>query len=345
MVRKNKRLGYVDMFRGLPVLLMVLHQIFDVLWIGSIYVTAPYFVSTINSTTWYPWGYIFAFVSGMSAYLLFTRKAVKSTKTAFWSIFKRYGIYILISLPFTWLIFGVDIFLKWEEVLQGIGLGAIVLALYLTIAWKWPKWIHWLVIAVVSLGREFLLKSVPVLDNLYPRITPVVDFGNFLVSEFLNMTLRGWFSILNYFPFMLGGALFLKMYQERHELWKLYVYSAIPLAISVILHFAGIPIDHNGRSFALTFYGIGQTAIFTTVLYHLYVSKKKISNIFYVLGRAAIVAYLAHFVIIIKPVQLLAWADKMGEWQAWIIAIILTALLYLASRWYLKARKIPNKLF
>jgi len=342
-MNKTKRLDYVDIFRGLPVLLMITHQLFNVFWVGSIYTTAPYFVSAIQSPTWYPWGYIFAFVSGMSVFLLFSRRIAVSRSQAFMAIVKRYGIYILLSLPFTWFVFGITTFILWEEVLQGIGLGAIVVAGYLLFAQKWPAWLHWLIILAVAVLQQFLLGFVPYLDSLYPRVMPISEFFSFLTSVLLNLSLRGWFSVINYFPFMLAGAVYVKWYMQKKPLKKLYVYALLPLLASILLHFTFIPIDHYGRTISLVLYGIGQTALFTTVLYHLYLKRFTLVNVFYIFGRAAIFAYIAHFILFIKPIEVLGFADTQSELVAWICSLLLTGMLYVGSRWYLRARKLPQK--
>lgn len=345
-MKKKTRLDYVDIFRGLPVLLMVLHQIFDVLWSGSIYTSHPYHVDVINSTTWYPWGFIFAFVSGMSVYLLFEKKysVVGGLKTV-WAVVKRYGIYILVSLPFTWFMWDINIFLRWEEVLQGIGLTAIIVATYWLITRKWKWYWHWVTIFVFAL----LQANVPRLlinwgvTPMFPQ-TPIADWTA-IVSVLLNMTVRGWFSIANYFPFMLGGLLFVQLFKNRTKLNRLYLYAFLPLLFSIIIHLAGFPIDHNGRSFALTFFGIGETAIFCVILYHIYLKRWKISNMFFVLGRAAIMAYLGHFLLIVKPIELLGWDNQLGHLTSWIITIPLFGILYGLSILWLKWKKINYTLY
>ena len=132
----KQRLEYVDIFRGIALLIMITIQIFNYLSVSSIYTTPPYYVGTINSVTWVPPSLLFTFVSGMSVFLLIRKKLDKndrSRKQTFLEVFKRYGKYVLISLPFTIIMWNIGTYFGWEEAIQGIGLTAIITALFLII--------------------------------------------------------------------------------------------------------------------------------------------------------------------------------------------------------------------
>ena len=297
-----ERLEYVDIFRGIAIVIMVAVQIFDYLSVSNIYTNPPYYVEVINSGTLVPPPLLFTFVSGMSVFLLVRKRLEinKSTrKRTFLEIFRRYGKYVLISLPFTIIMWNIITYIGWEEAIQGIGLTAIFTALSLIILYKYIKRINskigYISLIILIIIFSFLQSMIPkMLDDsslasIFPR-QPNLDNTNFFLifgSLVLNAFFRGWFSITNLFPIMLGGIILINLINDdkiSHK--KLIFISSIPLLFSIFLHLLGYNIDYYRRSFAFTFFAIGEAALICSVIYLIYKKSAKeyllrIWNIFY----------------------------------------------------------------
>ncbi len=346
--KQTERLEYIDIFRGFPLLVMITIQIFDYLSTSSIYTTPPYYVDAINSVTWIPPSLLFAFVSGMSVFLLMQKLSLnnQSKRSVLSGVIKRYGIYIVISFPFTIVMWNMATYFAWEEVIQGIGLSAIITAIFLIMLPK-IKYIY-IITAIVSMAflQSYLLNVIRISDISY-TYPFFIEFDNsitittFAISVLLNIFIRGWFSVVNIFPLMLGGLLFFLLIKEKRTFIYSLALGAIPLIISVILHLNGYPIDYYNRSFSFTFFAIGESAIICSLLYFIY---KKINWNFLlkpllVFGRASILIYLGHYLLILKVLEITGIKDTLSDPVAWLITLPLVGIVYYCAEFYLKRRK------
>ncbi|MEA2004115.1 MAG: hypothetical protein U9O53_04095 [archaeon] len=345
MENRFKRLAYIDMFRGLALLVMITIQIFDYLSVSSIYTTAPYYVKTINSVTWIPPSLLFSFVSGMSIYVLISKIKSKGNArklTILKDIIRRYGIYVLISLPFTTFMWNIETYLGWNEVIQGIGLTAIFAAAVLLFTPNTKmKYINIAVIIIIfAFLQSYLFYNIDAAFPQYPRNIGLENLS--IISLILNAFIRGWFSVVNILPIMLGGTLFIIMLKNEKNPKKIAIYSSIPLLISIIMHISGNPIDYYGRSSSLTFFAIGESAMMCSLIYYAYTANiwNKTQNMLNVLGRTTIISYLGHYILILKVLELTHLKDIFPDIVAWIITIPLTIAVYYGAKMYLNWKKI-----
>lgn len=358
----KQRLEYVDIFRGIALLIMITIQIFDYLSVSSIYTTPPYYVGTINSVTWVPPSLLFTFVSGMSVFLLIKKKLDrndKSGKQTFLEVFRRYGKYVLISLPFTIIMWNIGTYFGWEEAIQGIGLTAIVTALFLIIFLKYNPKINSKVsyTILISLILVFgLLQSIipkliesSSLGTLFPMQPSSINFLSLLGGLIFNALFRGWFSVVNLFPIMLGGIILISLINEdKISNKKLIILSAIPLLFSIFLHLIGYNINYYGRSFALTTFAIGQSALICSVTYSIYKNSTKkyllkTWNFLKIFGIAAFFVYIFHYLAILKVLEITSLKDLLPDLYSWIITIPLVILVYFSAKYYVKIKeKLPS---
>lgn len=349
------RLEFVDIFRGIALLVMVTIQIFDYLSVSSIYTTAPYFVSLINSVTWVPPSLLFTFVSGMGVFLL-VKKRIEinnlSKRSTFWYVVKRYGKYILISLPFTIIMWDLSIFFGWNEAIQGIGLSAIFVALFLILFFKYAKNISktWYVVLIGLIVIFAYLQSVlPLMIDTsltnFPRV--IVDYSlvSVLGTTFLNAFFRGWFSVVNLFPLMLGGLLFINLIRNQASFKKLLLFGLSFLLVSIILHLFGDNINYYGRSFSLTFFAIGQSALICVLAYFVYKKAfaRKVLNFLKIFGFTAFFCYVFHYLFILKVLEITHLKDLLPDLYAWMVTIPLVLVVYVFARYYSKVKtRLPK---
>lgn len=352
----GKRLLYVDGFRGLALFIMVTIQIFDVVATSSIYTTPPYYAEAINSVTWIPPSFFFTFVTGMSVFLLLRSRLNKGLNgVKLWlHVLKRYGKYVVISLPFTWFVFDLETFLAWNEAIQGIGATAIVLAgLYLLVNRTRIEWVHtWrgrtLLLALIGVFAvlQGWLPTLHGLNAVFPRdLAAASGFGTLIGSVVLNVVYRGWFSLANLLPMMIGGTVFLSLVLRENRVRDLFLYAGVFLAVSGALHFNGIPIDYYGRSISLTFFAVGESVLLYAGMYWLYQQpwKQYISRTLTLLelvGQTAFFIYVAHYVFIIKALKLVGGADTLPDPVSWAITVPLVGVMVAASYWYRKYRSV-----
>lgn len=316
-----ERLEYVDVFRGVAILDMIILQIFDVLSKLNIYSDPPFYYAPLNWTS-FPPPLLFTFVAGMSVFLL-TEKLQQNKESAPFKVVKRYGFYVLISLPFTWFMWNLATYLSWNEAIQGIGLTAVFLSLILMAK---PRNRDLLVMTLVFSGLQAALFYLT-RGNSYGMATDV----------FLNALVRGWFSVANLLPLMLGGVLFFKLI--RAEKLKSALILALGFTIAgILLHLAGLKIDYYGRSFAFSIFAVGLAALVVLAVYAAW-SKYRINwRPAAVLGQASFAIYIGHYLFMVKPLRLLGLADKLGDWISLALTIVLVIAIYFVVEYYLKLK-------
>lgn len=344
--KKRFRLDYVDIFRGIALLIMVSIQIFDYLSVSSIYNTPPYYVKAINSVTWVPPSLLFTFVVGMSVFLMINNKLKFNLKKSqiVLDVIKRYGKYVLISLPFTLVMWNLKTYIGWEEAIQGLGLCAVFLGIFLLSFKKIPIKYLILIIIIFTYLQSFLPNYV---NNLaifakYPRYPDLNGNGlTILISVILNALIRGWFSIVNLFPIMLGGLIFIRLALKNKNISHLFLFSLSFLILSIVLDLIGLPIDYYGRSFSLTFFAIGESALICTLFYYLYKKKKGliIFKPLKVFGLAAFTIYIGHYLLILKVLELLKLKDLLPDLIAGLITLPLVIIVYFVAKAYLERKQ------
>jgi len=335
-----KRLDYVDIFRGFALFVMVSIQIFSFLWIYDIYRDYPYYVKEIDSVTWIPPSLLFTFVSGMSVYLLVMKRkdSDKSTWQIFREVVKRYGIYVLISLPFTWIMWNLNTYFAWDEAIQGIGLGAIFTAMIVLLFGKRINWAFALV-PIFAFFQHFLLRH-------YQFASTVPADSLTIPSFLLNVSYRGWFSLINMIPLMISGIIFFKMIQENRPKIQLLMFGIGNLAVAGLLHFTIVPIDYYFRSFSYMFFAVGESSLICIALYMIYLNKNKIFEaLLYplkVFGKLSFFLYVGHYLLILKVLQITGLSDRLGEVASWMVTAVLMVFVFAVAKSYLEYKEMKK---
>lgn len=334
----HARLEYVDVFRGFALLTMVVWHVFNVLAVADIYTDAPYFIAAFSMPTPFPPPLLFAFVSGMSVFLLCKKLTEGKRGNLKRRIFKRYMKYVLVSLPFTAVVFSPLTYLRWEEALQGIGLTAIFAALILLYVRPGVRGLTALILGAAALEALLLswVSSTPAL-NPYP-LSPSLEPTSLVGSVLFNAFVGGWFSVANLLPMMLGGALMLRLLQESRSRAAFHT-STLFIAAAVVLHAAGMPISYYGRTFAFALFSVGQPMLILYVLYALYARVPRFLSFMRVLGRESLLVYLGHFVLVVKPLELSGLV--LPDVAAALLTIPLVGLVYGGTRLY--ALRVNNR--
>jgi peptidoglycan/LPS O-acetylase OafA/YrhL len=323
----KQRLEYIDVFRGIAIVSMIFFQIFDRFSIKSIYNDFILPNSQFNLVTIYPCFGVFTFVVGMSVVLLLNKFSALSKRKTFWNVTKRYGKYVLLSIPFTWFMFGLSTYLGWEEAIQGLGLTAIVTAAILLFK---PKNKHLLAL-IFGVG----LLQIGLFSTAFSFHSGVVV--NFIES----MLWRGWFSVTHLLPFMLAGVLFFNLIRRNKPKTKILALALIFTITAIALHFAGIKLDFYSRTFSCFLLGIGEPALIILGAYALWQKFpasalwKKLA----VYGQLAFGIYVGHFLFIIKPLELLHIADSFSILISLVLTTIAIISVYFVSKFYEKFKE------
>ncbi|MEM2874350.1 MAG: hypothetical protein QW063_02820 [Candidatus Nanoarchaeia archaeon] len=322
----KQRLEYVDIWRGTAILIMIFIQIFDYLSKKNIYTDAPWYVSAINSVTWVPPAWLFTFVIGASLVLLIEKYSYLSKAQIFNKAVIKYGKYIIISLPFTWFMWGLHRYLGWEEALQGLGLTAIFAAAILLAK---PKNKH-LFSLIIGLGLlHALLNSA--------------DFAarnlSLAASIAANALWRGWFSVSNLLPFMLAGAMFFKLIRSGKSLYKIALLALAFIAFAIVLHFSGFAIDFYNRSFSHIIFGIGQSALIVIATFALWDKHKSAAwRPLSTMGKLAFPIYIGHYLFILKTLELTGLKDTFSDTISILLTMMLIITIYLIAEAYFKLK-------
>ncbi|VVB75547.1 Acyltransferase family protein [Candidatus Tiddalikarchaeum anstoanum] len=328
----KKRLLYVDAFRGLAIVLMVFLNVFDYVSVYDIHTEEPFYILLLNSVTILPPILLFSFVSGMSA-LLLTDSVKKKTLNFLQFIKKvtlRYGKYFLLSIPFTFFMWGLKVFYTWEEAIQGLSISSIITCLILYYVRDKRKLICLTVI--IYLLQSFLLFSW----RSYGFTGSIPFSDDFTILGLLvNLIFRGWFSISNLVPFMLVGAVFLENFRESRV--NLNILIALASFLVVITLWPIVPVDYYMRSFTLIFYVAGMCGVITSIIYYLTMlgSMFKILRTF---GLVSFEAYILHF-LLAKAIRLLGMGDALPFIPASIISFSVLLLFYIIGSFYIKTVK------
>lgn len=339
------RIAYVDGFRGLALFTMVTIQLFDVLARASIYTTPPYYAEAINSVTWFPPSFLFTFVTGMSAWLLMRSRRKRGLEglTLVKAVALKYGKYVVLSLPFSIIVFDFPTFLRWNEAIQGIGTGAIATALLYVGMSRFGEIdtrTGWSLLAgIVFLGGIAQGQLHDLAIGLPVDPTQAEALGTAGLALGANIFFRGWFSLINLIPIMAGGTLFFLILRDRGVRTTAGI-GAVMMAAVTAIHMYAIPIDYYGRSISMTYFAVAECFLIFSGLYLLYANEitDRIRYWLNIFGKTAFVVYAGHYLFIIKPLWSTGYADMLGDWQAWVLTVPLTIVVGLGARTYLSYR-------
>jgi len=340
--RTVSRVDFVDAFRGIAILWMVFIQIFDWFAVSNIYKDPPWYVPQINSVTWFPPPVLFTFVSGMS--IFFVTRRSPERKDAMRKVLRRYGALVVISLPFTFVMWGLNTYLTWDEAIQGIGATAIVAAMILL--YLKPREAGTLALVTSMTFVHFLGRHAAdlFLTSTYPVIPRLSDASGALVSVSLNAFLRGAFTVANLLPILLSGYMFLLLILQKRNVSRTLLIGAIFLITSLFLHLTVQPVDYYNRSFSFTFFAVGEPLTTYALMYLLFQRiPREILSPLISLGRASLQVYLGHYLLIMKVGEALGFRDSLPDPLALAIAFPLTILVVLGAYIYRKLRRIPSQ--
>jgi|GEM_PF-3244403 len=339
-----RRLAYVDVFRGFALLYMVVCHLFTYFSDKSVYTSKPYYIPALNIPTLLPPPYMFFVVAGMSVWLMLEKRRDEGCSgiTLAWKGIRRYGIYVLISLPFTWFMFGLNAYFTWAEAIQGIGLAAVVIASILS--FKRFKSETLLLASIIIYSLKDVLSSTSIAWSVPYNLEGGITAS--ILGLLFNMTFRGWFSLVSAAPMLLAGVAFIQWF-TRGESKKVFQAGVLFFATAMLLQIIGFPANYYERNWPTIFYIIGISALACTLLHHLVEEKNwggKLKPVS-LYGFFSLYIYLGHFLFIVKPLEITGMLGAFNEISGWILAAMATTLLYaLAEVYTARKKKVGFKL-
>ncbi len=339
-----KRIESIDIVRGIAVLQMIFWQIYDFFARTDIYAASdPLFFQPFNSPINGIGLILFAFISGTS--LLFTvrkREHLGRLKVIYHSIL-RYGSYIIVSLFFTSFVFGFRIFYIWGEAIQGIGLAAMAATVLILLIRS--KWIIFFIGILLSVLQPFIraIISNPYIMSNWPLEPTTLNAQINLVSLLLNMSVRGYFSLLHILPVMLFGV-FLSYLIIKYQKKIIPPASFIMIgfaALGLIFHILWNSIDVYNWTPAYQFF-YASVSILLFILAELTLRSIGRINLTYflsVFGQTPIIAYLGHFLLVKKPLEIFGLENTFSSGISLIFAILIVSIFYYISKMYIKRGK------
>ena len=319
-----KRIDTVDVFRGIALLQMIFWQILDFFSRANIYTDAPYYFQPFNMPINGIGVGFFAFVVGVGIYLSTTkRNKIEALKHGF----KKYFGYILISLVFTTFVFGFPIFFGWEEVIQGIGLsGLIGFVLFLFVR---SKKVLGVLAIIFILFQPFILN----LSYQYPQ--------EGIVGFLVNMSSRGYFSILNILPLILIGIIIGEYFVKKKPFKLLLILGAVLIFFSLVSHLIGFQINYYNRSTMYSVFYLGISILLLGLLGT--ILRKKENFILFrplkTLGRGAFLGYLIHFLIIYKASVVFGFNSVFDFYPSLVFSIISVVIIYFIIKFWLHLKE------
>jgi len=320
-----KRILFVDVFRGIAVLQMIFWQIFDFFARADIYTGTPYKIAALNMPINGIGVGLFAFISGFCVYMSVKKREKMKKLEILKQIAKRYGLYILVSLILCIVVFEYTKFIGWREALQGIGLAALATGTILIFTRS--------VYPIAALGLSIILFQGTIRQYL------VMDLGIFNI--FLNATFMGWFSLANLLPIAIFGALCSYVYSriKRNEfIKKIGLIGILIIGICIVLHIAGYKIDYYNRSLAYLLLYVGFPMLVLVVLM-IITKKNMIFNVLDTFGKTALFAYLLHFIIILKPLEIFGISYSFPTAISYAFSLASIVVIYYLSKAWIKTRR------
>lgn len=349
------RLPYVDVFRGIAILVMIFFHFIHTFAPISIYTDFPYFIDTIALSAdrvvdvglfiFPPPPYLFLFVAGMSSYLLVTKRRSQGftpVATAK-SVAVKYGRYVVISLPFTWFVFGLNTWLAWEEALQGIGLTVIVLGLlYLVPRFTVPVGVGVMVVAAVLQAERTVIHGL--LTDLLPATGIGLVDGVGVVLW--NAVFGGYFSVTNLLPFAVGGLIMIKLLYEKDNSGRTLMYGLGLTGLSLLLMTHGFSSHFHMRDLPLAFFGAGSSMLIYYVVFRAWqrFPEATVFSVLAAFGQVAFLVYIWTWILVIKTAEFTGIAGTLGHGEAYVVSIAVTGVTVFAAIRYQTFRQANGPL-
>ena len=110
----EKRILFLDFFRGFAILHMIFWQIFDFFARVNIYSTPPFYSTLLGMPVNGIGVGFFAFISGFSVYLSINKRKQDPKPSTINHLIKRYGTYIILALLLSLWAFNFNTFFTWK---------------------------------------------------------------------------------------------------------------------------------------------------------------------------------------------------------------------------------------
>ncbi len=334
-----ERISVVDIARGFAILQMAFWQVFDFFATKNVYADAPFFLKAINAPIHFSVLVLFLSMSGAGIVISSQSRKTKGYRwrNRFFRVVKKYGFFILVSAFFTTLMWDFCTFQTWSEAIQGVGLTAIVS--FIILSFKPSKKFMFIIISLLVLIGPAIRQGVIEKTSSIPSCTPFLG-ENFFQSIILNAGFRGFFSPLNLVPLFLMGVLLFTVYQDSKDktlLSKRLAKIAFGLlALAFITHSMGYKVDFYKRTpnslmieasvllLVFAVYELSKKSVFSKIL----------DKALLPFGRNPLVSYLAHFVLVLKPLQVTGVESTFGIAFSLTAALVFIVLLnFGVSRW------------
>ncbi len=339
-----ERIQYVDVFRGIAILVMIFFHFIHTFAPVNVYADFPYFIENIRIVPFVdsvglfvfpPPPVLFLFVAGMSSYLLVTKRRSEGLQplAIARNVVQRYGFYVLISLPFTWLVFGLDTWLAWEEALQGIGLTIIILALlYLRLDITPFTGIATMTVAAVLQAYR---------HTIFDHMTTVLPATGIGIVDGTGLFLwdavfGGYFAVTNLLPFAVGGLLMIRMLYEWEQPYRTLGLGIGLVAVSLILVALGRSLHFYTRDVPLAFFGVGSAMLIYWAVHRFWSGHRtaRVFDVLAVFGRHAFLVYIWTWILVIKVAEMAGIAGTIGHGQAYLVSGSITGITVYAALQY-----------
>lgn len=340
-----ERIQYVDVFRGVAILVMIFFHFIHTFAPVNVYADFPYFIEDIGVVPFIesfgmfifpPPPYLFLFVAGMSSYLLVTKRRSDGFDPLqiARNVAQRYGFYVLISLPFTWFVFDLGTWLAWEEALQGIGVTIIVLALlYIKVDLT-------LVTGLAALTVSAVLQAYRL--SIHEWVTGVVPATGVGAVDWIGVFLwdavfGGYFSVTNLLPFAIGGLLMIRLLYEWEQPRRALYLSTGLIVVAFVLVALGRSLHFYQRDVPLAFFGVGGAMLIYCGVYWLWTryGEHRAFDVMAVFGKLAFLVYIWTWILVIKVAEVAGIAGTFGHGEAYVVSIVVTVLtVYASLRYY-----------
>jgi uncharacterized membrane protein len=298
----SERLKYVDMVRGIAVLLMIVFQLFDMFSKDfGLYNTHYHMIKYVN---WFP---MFIIIAGFSLELMFDKYNVK---TFYLKVLSRFLLFTLVSwFMIYWCQFKVDPLLFDGEIVGAIGLNLAFLSLFFL---------------VEALQRNKVLR--------------VAWFGSWcVIMVVLNGVLQiqpGFFGVFWLQSFMMFGVL-LATSRNHSTLWLL---SSLVLLILGLLNIGTV--DLWNRNIEFLFLNFGFTGLVLSILRMTKINP--LGRVLSYFGRHALFFYVFHYVLVYKILLLTNSGKTFGIFDSILLTLasVLVLVVLHKLKTLIKSHKI-----
>lgn len=298
----TERLKYVDMVRGIAVLLMIVFQLFDMFSKDFGLYNTHY--HTIRYVNWFP---MFIIIAGFSLELMFDKYDVK---TFYLKVLSRFLFFTLVSwFMIFWCQFKVNPLLFDGEIIGAIGLNLAFLSLFFLV--------------------EVLQRS---------KVLRIAWFGSWcVIMVVLNGVLQiqpGFFNVFWLQSFMMFGVL-LATLRNHSTLWLV---SSLVLLILGLLNIGTV--DLWSQNIEFLFLNFGSTGLVLSILRMTKINP--LGRVLSYFGRHALFFYVLHYVFVYKILLLTNSGKTFGILESIMLTLasVLVLIVFHKLRTLVKPHKI-----